>query len=91
MGIFSSWSNWAVTAVGLAMLPGFLVIEGQIVQYLGGIVQILLAAGIVFWKGLGSLRIPRMATVRRGPGMAGSSGLPMRFAGAGEPALINRR
>ncbi len=45
---FSAGSSLAATAVGLALLPGFLTIEAQLVQYLGGILQIAFAAGIVF-------------------------------------------
>jgi hypothetical protein len=45
---FSAGSTLAATAVGLALVPGFLAVESQLVQYLGGIVQILVAAVIVF-------------------------------------------
>jgi hypothetical protein len=45
---FSSGTTLAATAVGLALVPGLLAIESQLVQYLGGIVQILAAAVIVF-------------------------------------------
>ncbi len=45
---FSPHTVMATTAVGLAILPGFLAIESQLVQYLGGIVQIVFAAMIVF-------------------------------------------
>lgn len=45
---FSTTSTLAATAVGLALLPGFLSIESQLVQYLGGIVQVILVALIVF-------------------------------------------
>jgi hypothetical protein len=47
---FSVDTTLAATAVGLALLPGFLTIESQLVQYLGGMVQILVAAMIVFRK-----------------------------------------
>ena len=45
---FSVRSSLAATAVGLALLPGFLTIESQLVQYLGGVCQFAVAAGIVF-------------------------------------------
>lgn len=41
-------SSLAATAVGLALLPGFLAIESQLVQYLGGVVQIIVVAFIIF-------------------------------------------
>ena len=50
---FSAGSGLAATAVGLALLPGFLTIESQLVQYLGGILQLALAAGIVFHQAKG--------------------------------------
>jgi len=48
MTFFSAGSALASTAVGLSILPGFLAIDSQLVQYLGGIVQIVFAAMIVF-------------------------------------------
>ena len=45
---FSVGSSLTAIAVGLAMLPGFLTIESQLVQYLGGVLQLAFAAGIVF-------------------------------------------
>jgi hypothetical protein len=46
---FSLRSTLAATALGLCLLPGFLAIESQLVQYVGGILQTLFAAGIIFW------------------------------------------
>jgi hypothetical protein len=49
---FSTNSSLAATAVGLVLLvPGFLTIEWQLVTYLGNIVQILFATGVVFHRG----------------------------------------
>lgn len=45
---FAAGSGRTAIAIGLAMLPGFLTIESQLVQYLGGILQFALAAFIVF-------------------------------------------
>jgi hypothetical protein len=45
---FSAGSSLTAIAVGLALLPGFLTIESQLVQYLGGILQLAFAAAIVF-------------------------------------------
>jgi hypothetical protein len=47
---FSTGSGLTATAIGLALLPGFLTIESQLVQYLGGILQFAFAAGIVFHR-----------------------------------------
>jgi len=46
---FSRHCNLAATALGLSLLPGFLSIESQSVAYLGGILQIVAAAAIIFW------------------------------------------
>ena len=48
LAFFSVGSSLTSIAVGLAMLPGFLTIESQLVQYLGGILQLAFAAAIVF-------------------------------------------
>jgi hypothetical protein len=58
-------------AVGLTMLPGFLTIESQLIQYLGGLLQLAFVAVIVFHqaKGKGSAGVP-------------SAMQPERFAGA---------
>jgi hypothetical protein len=48
LAFFSAGSSLTSIAVGLAMLPGFLTIESQLVQYLGGILQLAFAAAIVF-------------------------------------------
>ena len=48
MIFFSAVSSVTTIAVGLALLPGFLTIESQLVQYLGGILQLTFAACIVF-------------------------------------------
>jgi hypothetical protein len=48
LAFFSVGSSLTAIAVGLALLPGFLTIEAQLVQYLGGILQLAFAAGIVF-------------------------------------------
>jgi hypothetical protein len=53
LAFFSAGSSMTAIAVGLAMLPGFLTIEGQLVQYLGGILQLAFAAAIVFHQGKG--------------------------------------
>jgi hypothetical protein len=45
---FGVGSGRTAIAIGLALLPGFLTIESQLVQYLGGILQFAVAAGIVF-------------------------------------------
>ena len=50
LAFFSSGSRLTAIAVGLAMLPGFLTIESQLVQYLGGVLQLAFAAGIVFYQ-----------------------------------------
>jgi hypothetical protein len=47
---FSPHASLATTALGLSLLPGFMTIESQLVVYLGGIVQVLFAAGIAFWN-----------------------------------------
>jgi hypothetical protein len=48
LAFFSVGSSLTAIAVGLALLPGFLTIESQLVQYLGGILQLAFAAAIVF-------------------------------------------
>ena len=48
LAFFSVRSSLTTIAVGLAMLPGFLTIESQLVQYLGGILQLVFATAIVF-------------------------------------------
>jgi hypothetical protein len=53
LAFFSARSSMTVIAVGLAMLHGFLTIESQLVVYLGGILQLALAAAIVFHQGKG--------------------------------------
>jgi len=53
LAFFSAGSSMTAIAVGLAMLPGFLTIESQLVQYLGGILQLAFAAAIVFHQGKG--------------------------------------
>jgi hypothetical protein len=45
---FGAGAGRTAIAIGLALLPGFLTIESQLVQYLGGILQFALAAAIVF-------------------------------------------
>ena len=50
VAFFSIGSSLTAIAVGLAMLPGFLTIESQLVAYLGGILQVAFAAGIVFYQ-----------------------------------------
>jgi hypothetical protein len=47
---FSGSANLTGTAIGLVMLPTFLTIESQLVQYLGGLLQIIFAAAIVFHR-----------------------------------------
>jgi hypothetical protein len=47
--LFSLDSSVSATAVGLALLLGFLSLESQLVQYLGGVVQVFVAACVVFW------------------------------------------
>jgi hypothetical protein len=44
----SAGSSLATIAVVLAVLPGFLTIESQLVQYLGRVLQFAFAAAIVF-------------------------------------------
>ena len=48
LAFFSAGSSLAAIAVGLSILPVFLTIESQLVQYLGGILQLAFAAAIVF-------------------------------------------
>jgi hypothetical protein len=48
LAFFPAGDGLTAAAIGLALLPGFLTIESQLVQYLGGILQLVFAAGIVF-------------------------------------------
>jgi hypothetical protein len=48
LAFFSVGSSLTAIAVGLSILPVFLTIEAQLVQYLGGILQLVFAAVIVF-------------------------------------------
>jgi hypothetical protein len=48
LAFFPAGGGLTAAAIGLALLPGFLMIESQLVQYLGGILQLVFAAGIVF-------------------------------------------
>lgn len=50
---FSAGSTITAIAIGLALLPGFLTIESQLVQYLGGVLQLAFAAAIVFHQAKG--------------------------------------
>jgi hypothetical protein len=68
---FSPGSSMTAIAVGLAMLPGFLTIESQLVQYLGGVLQLAFAAAIVFHEARG----------KRSSGVPGAAQTE-RFAGA---------
>jgi O-antigen polysaccharide polymerase Wzy len=54
LAFFSAGSSLTAIAVGLAMLPGFLTIESQLVQYLGGILQLVFGAAIVFHREKGN-------------------------------------
>jgi hypothetical protein len=45
---FSLDRSLAATALGLALLPGFLSIESQLVTYLGGLLQVVVAVVVVF-------------------------------------------
>jgi hypothetical protein len=47
---FSIGGGRSAIAIGLALLPGFLMIESQLVQYVGGILQFAVAATIVFYQ-----------------------------------------
>jgi hypothetical protein len=53
LAFFSVGSALSAIAVGLALLPGFLTIESQLVQYLGGILQLAFAAAVVFHRAKG--------------------------------------
>ena len=53
LAFFSNASTLSAIAVGLALLPGFLTIESQLVQYLGGILQLAFTAGVIFHQGKG--------------------------------------
>jgi len=71
VAFFSVGSSLTVIAVGLAMLPGFLMIESQLVGYLGGILQLAFAAGIVFHQAKGkrsSYGVPGAGQRERFPG-----------------------
>jgi len=70
LAFFSAGSSLTTIAVGLAMLPGFLTIESQLVQYLGGILQHVFAAAIVFHQAKGkrsSYDIPGATQTDRSP------------------------
>jgi hypothetical protein len=70
LAFFSVRSSLTTIAVGLAMLPGFLTIESQLVQYLGGILQLVFAAAIVFHQAKGerlSYDIPSAMQTDRSP------------------------
>jgi len=54
LAFFSVGSSLTAIAVGLTLLPGFLTIESQLVQYLGGILQLTFASVIVFHHATGS-------------------------------------
>ena len=71
IAFFPVGSSMTAIAVGLAMLPGFLTIESQLVQYLGGILQLAFAAAIVFHQAKG----------KRSSGVPGATQTE-RFAGA---------
>jgi hypothetical protein len=70
LAFFPVGSSLTAIAVGLAMLPGFLMIESQLVQYLGGILQLAFAAAIVFHQAKrkrSSYGIPGVAQTERSP------------------------
>jgi hypothetical protein len=72
VAFFSAGSSMTAIAVGLAMLPGFLAIESQLVQYLGGILQLAFAAAIVFHQAKGkrpSYGIPGAMQTDRSPAL----------------------
>jgi len=73
LAFFSVGSSQTAIAIGLTLLPGFLTIESQLVQYLGGILQLAFAAGIVF----------HLVKVKRpsygGPGAAQTERFPSAF------------
>jgi hypothetical protein len=70
LAFFAAASSVTAIAIGLALLPGFLTIESQLVQYLGGILQLTLAAAIVFHqvKGKRSSYGVQTATTKGSPG-----------------------
>jgi hypothetical protein len=71
LAFFSIGSSLTAIAVGLVLLPGFLTLEAQLVQYLGGMLQLAFAAGVVFHqaKGKGSAYgVARAAQTERFPG-----------------------
>jgi hypothetical protein len=74
LAFFSVTSNLTAIAVGLAMLPAFLTIESQLVQYLGGILQIAFAASIVFHQA------KRKGSSYSGTGVAQMKRYPSAFA-----------
>jgi len=67
LAFFSVGSSLTAIAVGLAMLPGFLTIESQLVQYLGGILQLVFASVVIFHqaKGTRSSYVPGTAQTER--------------------------
>ena len=74
VAFFSIGTGLTATAVGLALLPGFLTIESQLVQYLGGILQFAFAASIVFHRTKG--KRPSYG----GPGAVQRGRFPSAFA-----------
>jgi len=74
MTFFSAVSSVTTIAVGLALLPGFLTIESQLVQYLGGILQLTFAACIVFHE----TKVKRLR--RDSPGASQIGRIPNAFA-----------
>jgi len=60
---FSGSASLTGVAIGLVMLPTFLTIESQLVQYLGGILQITFAAAIVFHRFKGAREYNPVARV----------------------------
>jgi hypothetical protein len=77
LAFFSATSGLSAIAVGLALLPGFLTIESQLVQYLGGILQLAITAGIVFHEGKGKRfahPLPRATQTERLASGSGTAG-----------------
>ncbi|MHB8216516.1 MAG: hypothetical protein ACYDDS_10595 [Candidatus Sulfotelmatobacter sp.] len=73
LAFFSAGSSVTAIAVGLALLPGFLTIESQLVQYLGGILQLAFAAAIVFHQAKGkrsTYGVASSALMERFPGVS---------------------
>lgn len=73
LAFFSVGSSQTAIAIGLTLLPGFLTIESQLVQYLGGILQLAFAAGIVFHH----VKVKRSSYA--GPGAAQTERFPSAF------------